>query len=84
MIAIVAIAKFIFDSTVGRTLIAVAAAGVLFGSWLFTHDNKVRATQTVEINQAAEKIGEKAVENRKRADVPDAAERLRKRSCRDS
>ena len=48
------------------------------------HQRNVGASRVVtEINTQAGKISAKAIEARGRGDVPDAAERLRQRSCRD-
>jgi len=40
-----------------------------------------RSEVIAQTNTSAEKISEKAVENRERGDVPDALAKLRKRSC---
>ena len=42
-----------------------------------------RSEITTQTNTEAEKISEKAVENRSRGDIPDALAKLLKRSCRD-
>lgn len=51
--------------------------------WEGRTENKGAARVVTEINTQAGKLSAKATQERERADVSDAAERLRKRSCRD-
>jgi hypothetical protein len=68
---------------------AVTAFGVaaIFGLWLIRHDARVaeraRSAVVAELNEDAGKKINDAVEARKPAERPGAAERLRRHSCRD-
>jgi hypothetical protein len=69
-----------------RPLQIAALIAALVGAWELNNwkQRNVGASQLAEkTNTEAEKISEKAVENRALGDVPDAVAKLRKRACRD-
>lgn len=70
-------------SPMGRGLLSGGVVIAAFLVWLSSHDAKVEQRVVTNINEAAETLGEKAVESRERGDVPDALAKLRKRNCRD-
>ena len=70
-------------SPIGRGVLSGGIVVATFAAWLWTHDQKVEQRVVTSINNAAETLSEKAVENRARGDIPDALAKLRKRACRD-
>jgi hypothetical protein len=81
------IGSYIFDTRLGKVAAVAVGAAVMFAAWLWQHDMRVadRATSTfaTQVNKSQEKLRAKAVQARKPASEPGAAERLRKLHCRD-
>jgi hypothetical protein len=85
--AIGAVAGFVFDTAIGKGVVAGLAALALFTGWLWRHDAKVEAraeTKVIERSKEAGKVANaKAQKAHARAAEPGAAERVLKRFCRD-
>ena len=68
----------------GLALVGALLIGLLgVKAWQLRQQSLGAAKVVATINKQAEKISAKADQARERASVPDAAERLRRRSCRD-
>lgn len=83
MIAVVAVAEFLFDSKLGRRLL-VALAVVAVVAWFAMEQRAKGAAKVLETSRQAGKIANAKNEKvRKAAQEPGAADRLRHGSCRD-
>lgn len=85
--ALSAAAGFVFDTKLGKVIVAGVAAVALFTGWLWRHDAKIEARVETKIIERAKDAGVKANDEAEKvhtaAAKPGAAERLRKSSCRD-
>lgn len=81
------VAGFVFDTKLGKLVVAGVLAVFTFGVWLWQHDNKVEVRAEAKVlersAEAGNKANEKATKAHDAAARPGAAERLRKSACRD-
>jgi hypothetical protein len=81
------VAGFIFDSAIGKGLVAGLAALALFGAWLWRHDVMVEARGETKVIERSKEAGKKAhAKARKAHDAarqPGAAERVFSKYCAD-
>jgi hypothetical protein len=81
------VAGFVFDTKLGKGLVAFVAAAALFGTWLWRHDAKVEARVETKIiteaKDAGKKANAKASKAHRAAEQPGAADRVRSKYCAD-
>jgi hypothetical protein len=81
------VAGFIFDTKIGKGVVAIVAAGALFGTWLWRHDAKVEARVETKIITKAKEAGKVANAKAKKAhdaaSAPGSADRVRSKYCAD-
>jgi hypothetical protein len=81
------VAGFIFDTAIGKGVVAGLAALAMFGAWLWRHDAKVEARVETKIITQAKEAGKvanaKATKAHDAAKRPGAAERVRSKYCAD-
>ena len=82
-----AIAKFFFDTALGKYVGVALLSVTVFMSWLWSHDKKierkVRKEVVSEINKAGKELANEGVRARKKVRVKGAFDRLRKSDCID-
>jgi hypothetical protein len=81
------VAGFVFDTAIGKGVVAAVATVALFGAWLWRHDAKVEARVETKIHTEAKEAGKKAhakaSKAHRAAERPGAAERVRSKYCAD-
>jgi Flp pilus assembly protein TadB len=87
MKVVTALAGFVFDTAIGKGVVAAAAAAAVFGAWLWSHDAKVEARAETKIitqsKEAGKQANAKAAAAHRAARRPGAPERLLQHACRD-
>jgi uncharacterized protein (DUF697 family) len=81
------VAGFIFDTAIGKGVVAGLAAVALFTGWLWRHDARVAERVETKIITKAKEAGKvanaKATKAHDAARRPGAAERVRSKYCAD-